>query len=332
MHPQLIRQFLGGGDDEVSPLDAMLDRSDQKVLGLSDLVKPGEDSAEREKFFGPISSSNHFMRQMSIRRKMTLLPTMIRLTRTMARGDDYYTEAGVPVRDVVDPAFLNEVEGLALSMGATTIGYARIPRNFIFAGKAIPYDGAIVFAVEMDKDRIDKAPSYDTMVQVVKSYGHLGSIANAITDLLRGDGFGAYPGTAVGGLVDYARVSELAGLGAIGYHGMLVSPPAGTRQRINLVYTNILNLPPVEENPQLWVRNFCVMCGRCIRECPPGAIFPEPAGREGGRMTCVDHDTCLAEFATQYGCAVCIKVCPFSYAGYEVIRSRFKGTKHLTPG
>jgi epoxyqueuosine reductase QueG len=42
-------------------------------------------------------------------------------------------------------------------------------------------------------------------------------------------------------------------------------------------------------------------------------------------MQCIDHDACRDYFATHYGCAICLASCPFSQAGYEKIKTRFKG-------
>jgi ferredoxin len=235
-----------------------------------------------------------------------------------------------PRKDTADPDFLAALERLAFKLEATAVGYARIPPDYIYAGKAIPYDRAIVFTVEMDKAKIDTAPGYPAMIVTITSYHRLGIIANALTDLLREHGYGAYPGTAVGGLVNYVRTAELAGLGAGGYHGLLISPAGGSRQRIGLVYTNIANLPVPAENHHAWVRDLCAMCRKCTRECPVQAIYETPQAGPAGQVTFVDHPKCLAKFSIDYGCSVCVKVCPFSNVGYQAIKSRFKDTKTRT--
>ena len=95
-----------------------------------------------------------------------------------------------------------------------------------------------------------------------------------------------------------------------------------------LVYTNIVNLPAADENQHVWVRDLCAMCRKCLRECPVTAIYETPQEGAAGQVTFVDHPKCLAKFSTDYGCSVCVKVCPFSNVGYATIKSRFKGTKH----
>ncbi|MBK8934227.1 MAG: 4Fe-4S binding protein [Chloroflexi bacterium] len=124
-------------------------------------------------------------------------------------------------------------------------------------------------------------------------------------------------------------MAELAEWGAIGYHGLLITPGEGARVRINTIYTNISNLPTLaatgRENEHLWVRDFCAMCHKCIRQCPVDAIFETPQPRGDGGMQTIDHAACRGYFHRKNGCGVCLAVCPFSHAGYEKVHGRFKG-------
>ena len=40
-------------------------------------------------------------------------------------------------------------------------------------------------------------------------------------------------------------------------------------------------------------------------------------------MQCIDHAACRDFFTSNFGCAVCIKVCPFSQAGYNKVKAHF---------
>ncbi|MCB0251932.1 MAG: 4Fe-4S binding protein, partial [Anaerolineae bacterium] len=200
-----------------------------------------------------------------------------------------------------------------------------VPQNAIFATKRLPCRYAIVITVEMDKAAIDMAPSFETFLEVAKGYRRLAAISNWVARRLRRAGFAGYPGTALGGLTDYPHLAELAGLGAIGYHGLLISPDGGARLRINTIYTNIENLPLAPLGDHAWVRDFCSRCRRCVRECPVDAIYDQPRPRADGGMRCIEHDTCREYFDRNFGCAVCLAVCPFSVKGYASIKSRFMG-------
>ena len=181
----------------------------------------------------------------------------------------------------------------------------------------------------MDKEPIETAPSLDCQLEVMDGYKNMASIAKRLSQHLRQHGYAAYPGTALGGVTDYVHLAELAGLGAIGYHGLLISPGEGARLRINTIYTNIVNLPTLETtgqaNEHLWVRDFCAMCKKCVRQCPVNAIYDQPEPRGDGGMQSIDHATCRDYFTRNYGCGVCLAVCPFSHTGYEKVKERFKG-------
>lgn len=67
------------------------------------------------------------------------------------------------------------------------------------------------------------------------------------------------------------------------------------------------------------------MCKKCIRKCPVEAIYDQPKPRGDGGMQCIDHDSCREYFTRNYGCAVCLAVCPFSQVGYDKVKEHFKG-------
>ncbi len=61
--------------------------------------------------------------------------------------------------------------------------------------------------------------------------------------------------------------------------------------------------------------------GRCIEKCPPKALYEQPIKNENGLLTHNDSTKCFPYFAANYGCSICIKVCPFSTTGYEKIKA-----------
>jgi epoxyqueuosine reductase QueG len=230
-----------------------------------------------------------------------------------------------PMRTTVTPAFLREIEDMAYTTGAKDLKYIKVPSQAIFKHKGIPHEYALVYTVEMDQETMSTAPSFAAFKEVAQGYKTLAVIGIKLAGRMRAQGFAAYPGTALGGLTDYCYLAEAAGLGAIGYHGLLITPQEGARVRINTIYTNITNLPLEFDNEHLWVRDFCAMCRKCIRECPPQAIFDQPRPRGDGGWQCIDHSRCRDTFQQNFGCAICLAVCPFSQAGYQKVQSRFKG-------
>ena len=250
---------------------------------------------------------------------------MIPLRMRMGQSMRLYDGKFLPRHSEASPEFLSALEGMARKAGTADIRYVRVPRNAIFRHKGIPHEYAVVITVEMDQTNIATAPSFVAMREVAKGYGNLARIGNQLAGFMRRNGFAAYPGTALGGLTDYTRLAEVAGLGAIGYHGLLITPNEGARLRINTIYTNITNLPIQTENEHLWVRDFCAMCKKCIRGCPVQAIYEQPRPRGDGGMQCIDQAACRDYFNQNYGCAVCLAKYPFSEMGYEKVKERFKG-------
>jgi epoxyqueuosine reductase QueG len=210
-------------------------------------------------------------------------------------------------------------------MGASAIGYTTVTPHMIFAGMAIPHANVIVIVSEMERAVMDKAPHAEVLLEVGKTYATTTEIANTLTQRLRDEGFSAYSGIAIGGAVDHVRVAANANLGAIGYHGLLISPLSGTRLRINVLYTNITNLPVAQANDHEWVLDFCAMCTKCVRSCPPGAIKLDPPKDALGRASTLDNRKCADFMAANFTCSICMSVCPFSRAGYDTIKGRFKG-------
>lgn len=223
----------------------------------------------------------------------------------------------------VTPSHLAGFEALARSLGVGAIGYTSLPPEAVFRGKAVMYDHAIVLTMEMDPDRIADAPSRRTLRMVMKTYYELGRIITRLVDALRQDGCGAQAGHPLNGLALYPLIAQKAGLGWCGSHGLLITPEFGPRQRLGLIYTSIQNLPVSQSNEHQWVKDLCARCGQCLRKCPGQAILKEPVRRELGIVTHIDVDRCFPVFAEQYGCSICIKVCPFNRHPYERIKKAF---------
>ena len=329
MLQRLMVRLLAGKDSEVQGIsaDVMLNGMDKKLENFSTLVKPLPKSRPRTPFDGPNGENMSPARGIPPRQMLKMIPDAIPLVLGMLRSSRMYDGKFVPTQNEASPEFIAELEAMAYASGAKDIKYIKVPRNAIFQDKGIPHEYAIVFTVEMAQEPMNTAPSFACMHEVGKGYKNLAQIGNKLAKHMHKHGFAAYPGTALGGVTDYVHLAEVAGLGVVGYHGLLITLDEGARVRINTIYTNISNLPIAneDENEHLWVRDFCAMCRKCVRKCPVNAIYDQPQPRGDGGMQCIDHDSCRDYFAENYGCAVCLAVCPFSQIGYEKVKARFKG-------
>ncbi|MCL7455129.1 MAG: [Fe-S]-binding protein [Anaerolineae bacterium] len=216
---------------------------------------------------------------------------------------------------------LAELVGFARSAGVDSVGYARLEGDLVFQRKAVLHGNAIVLTMEMDKESIDTSPSERSFVEVHKTYHHLGRAANQIAGWLRERGYSAQAGHPLNGQALYPPLAQRAGLGWRGLHGLLVTPKLGPRVRLAAVFTSIENLPLAQENDHGWIEEYCERCKLCARECPPQAILDQPLVHANGLVTCIVSDRCFPYFVENYGCSICIRVCPFQRQEYSLLKS-----------
>lgn len=224
----------------------------------------------------------------------------------------------------VSEEFIEKLVEYAKSIGALEVGFVKVEPKYIFQGSTVLHENAIIVTQKMDKAEIAKAPSKDTGHEVHRTYRELGIIVNKIAEFLRDNGYSAQAGPANGGNANYILLAEKAGLGAIGNHGLLISPEVGPCQRIAAVYTSIENLPIEKENEHLWVKDFCKECKKCVSECPAQAIYEGPREDIYDTKKHIDRKKCAKPFSDMWGCSICIKECTFNKADYEKIEKSFK--------
>lgn len=229
----------------------------------------------------------------------------------------------------MDVQTLDALRSFAKTVGASGVGFCKVPQEWVFKNLAIRYTNAIVLTLEMDKARIDLAPNPDTAVMVHETYNQLGQTSNKIADWLREQGFAAHAGHPLGGLALYPPMAQSAGLGWRGMSGLLITPEFGPRVRLAAVFTEIENLPVYDGSEHAWILDFCQTCRRCIRDCPADAFYDSPIHHQkNGLVTVLDNSRCFPYFARHHGCSVCIKVCPFNQHEYSRIKAVFTTRQH----
>ncbi|MFX1510952.1 MAG: [Fe-S]-binding protein [Promethearchaeota archaeon] len=219
--------------------------------------------------------------------------------------------------------FLEQLQDYSQSLGVSQFGFVKLPQDLIFQQYGVLYDNAIILAMEMSKEKINKAPSQATMNMVFGTYDELGKAANRIASFLREQGYAAQADHPLGGLVLFPPLAQKAGIGWVGKHGLLITRDFGPRVRLAAVYTSIENLPIADSNDHEWIADYCNICGICIKQCPPKAILEDAILHDSGRITNISQQDCFEYFAQYYGCSVCVKVCPFSKSSdaYERLKA-----------
>jgi len=298
------------------PMFKNIDRMEGELHARQDVLHPVEDSPVRFEI----------MREMVKRggggppKQMIpiMIPTLMGINKSLKSLADN------PVNPKIhgEPALIEEIKALSTKNGASSIGFTKVVAGWVFQNKAIAFDNAIVFAMEMDKKRMDTAPSMSCMKTVMETYRDQGRLANKIAARLRKHGFGAHAGHPLMGLALYPPMAQKAGLGWIGLNGIIITPEHGPRVRLAAVFTSIENLPFNEGNDHTWIESYCASCKICIKKCPPQALYGEPVRHNNGRLTYVENELCFPYFSDYYGCSVCVKVCPFNHVPYDKLKEK----------
>jgi len=255
---------------------------------------------------------------------VSMLPTMLGCLSGIKESLRTLDEnPAVPITEAPRELF-DELKAEVFKLGASSIGYTKLPRRWVFQDKAVLFDNAIVLSMEMDPEGINSAPSLACMKTVMETYRDLGRITNRLAASLRDKGYGAHAGHPLNGLALYPPIAQMAGLGWMGLNGIIITPEHGPRVRLAAVFTSIQNLPESGPNQHSWVRDFCESCRICHKKCPPGAIFDNPVEQGDGRVTYIKNELCFPYFNLYHGCSVCVKVCPFNQKPYDKIKSAFR--------
>ncbi|MFH2063943.1 MAG: 4Fe-4S dicluster domain-containing protein [Pseudomonadota bacterium] len=223
-----------------------------------------------------------------------------------------------------DEKFWYAVNDKAASLGIGTVGFAPVDENVMFVRDHVGnieglYPNGIVLGMEMDFERINKAPEPEAGVEAMEIYMKLGTATNILADFIRSQGHRAIACHPLGGPILFPVMAVRANMGVLGRHGLLITKEYGPRLRLSMIATTASPLP---ENAQSSTRieEFCKKCGKCIRSCPVGAIREVPLQNKVFAVaSCVDYKKCMPYFYEHDGCSVCIKACPFNQKGYERI-------------
>lgn len=250
-------------------------------------------------------------------------PYLQALRQDIAQTFTTLDENPVDPQTTITVEFLRNFEAQAHLYGIGAIGFTDLPLEAIFQEKAVLFRHVILLVMEMNADKIARAPSTATFRMVMKSYYDLGQAVEKLVTYLRQHGYTAQGGHPLNGVALYPFLAQKAGLGQLGANGLLISPQFGPRHRLAVIYTSISNLPNTATDEHNWVSAFCSWCHQCHRKCPGQAIYDQPISRPSGIVSHVDVERCFPVFADQYGCSICIKVCPFNLHPYEQIQDRF---------
>lgn len=173
------------------------------------------------------------------------------------------------------------------------------------------FHNAIVFAVEMSRNLIDRAPRRETLLATCNGYVDAARVGARLSGFIKSLGYETSLNTMVRYDIPLVPIAERAGLGQRGRCHFIVTPEFGNRVRLGAVLTN---LPLQTDSPRdFGFIEFCDLCGKCAVSCPSNALSGQPAiinDRPRWRFDEIKCFTTWTEYATD--CGICIAACPFS--------------------
>jgi epoxyqueuosine reductase len=138
--------------------------------------------------------------------------------------------------------------------------------------------------------------------------GRLNRAVHELASFFKQEGYRSLPLPAVGptdqrfltSLFSFKHVAQLAGLGTIGRHSLLITPEFGPRVRLACLLTEASL-----EASQLTYKDYCIDCDACIRECPAQALQTP----EQGEGYSINKFACRTYRQAGLTCGVCMKAC-----------------------
>jgi reductive dehalogenase len=223
-----------------------------------------------------------------------------------------------------------EIKRVAKLFGADLAGITGYDERWLYAEK---YDmktaagrpneategmtSVIVLAHAMDKGLIETMPSALAGAAVGNGYSKEITTAQQVAEYIRNLGYRAVASANDTALaIPYAIK---AGLGEYGRNQMVITKAFGPRVRFSKIFTD---LPLAHDKPAAFgVREFCDMCERCARSCPPKALpfgppseaGPNKSSIKGVRKWTADCEKCFGYWVKMStDCAICMRVCPYN--------------------
>ena len=203
-----------------------------------------------------------------------------------------------------------KVKAGALSLGADLVGIAPVERWRNAPSRLSPQGifpeakSVVVMGIHIPDACVELAcPDHPQNVGPGAIQGtisnRLNFLAFRLARLIEAEGFRAVPiictciwryrpdegtGTAFAPDLSHIHAAACAGLGEIGWHGLLITPEYGPRMR----FVSVITDAPLEPDPLYQGPPLCDMCMECALHCPTGAFDKEVAGvcevKIGGRV------------------------------------------------
>lgn len=211
-----------------------------------------------------------------------------------------------------------KIKGFAKQYGAKLVGITELKDYHYYThrgrheenyGEEITnhHKYGIVFAVEMDKDMINRGPMIAEVIETSKCYVDASIVGMVLSYYIRNLGYEARNHMDSNYLLMPVRVAKDAGLGQIGRNTILTTKEYGSRIRLGVVTTD-LELD-VDEQIDFGLDDFCKLCNKCAHFCPSQSLSNKP----DKDSWVIEQESCYIKWLYMgTDCGICISVCPFA--------------------
>lgn len=242
--------------------------------------------------------------------------------------------------DINPEEMTRKIKKFAKYFGASLVGIAEMKDYHYYShrgrqtesyGQKIEdlHQYGIVFAVEMDKDMINRAPQVEEVIEVTKGYVDAAIIGMWLSYYIRELGYEARNNMDGNYLVVAPLVAADAGLGEFGRLGLLITKEFGPRVRLGVITTNMPLIPDNKED--FGIKEFCDICSKCAITCPGKAISKEEIQTiDGVERWKINPEQCHRIWRSLgTDCGVCLSACPFSQGVSIELINKMKGSEDL---
>lgn len=215
------------------------------------------------------------------------------------------------------------IKGLAKKYGANLVGITKLQDYHFYTHRGRHEENygekincnhkyAIVFACEMEKDMINRAPMISEVVETSKCYVDTSIVGMMLSYYIRNLGYDARNHMDSNYLLMPVLVAKDAGLGEIGRNTILTTKKYGSRVRLGVVSTD-LELE-IDEPISFGLEHFCKLCKNCAFTCPSQSLSNETEKINKDKVNWViNQETCYIKWRyIGTDCGMCIASCPFS--------------------
>jgi len=221
--------------------------------------------------------------------------------------------SGEPLQQSAEEWFEN-LTSYADTLDMELLGITAFKPEWTFEGVDLSSKWIVMIGVAHDYEEIIKAPRTTAGAEVIRQYGRGIKAAKDIASWFHERGWDATPygGPMAGPLLMIPPAIE-CGFGQLGKHGSIINKDCGSSFRLAAVLTDAPLIPT--SRVSYGVDDFCSRCQVCSNACPPDAILPEKTMVRGDAKWYVDFDKCIPFFNENFGCGICIAICPWSIPG-----------------